>query len=57
MIVRDPNDQSVYAAPDPSVELRGVDVPLADPTQMLWDLQDVGGTDRLEERGGCGNGS
>lgn len=53
VIVRDPSDQSVYAAPDPSVELRGVDVPLADPTQMLWDLQDLGGADRLEERGGA----
>ncbi len=51
VIVRDPTDQSVYAAPDLSVELRGVDVPLADPTQMLWDLHDLGGADRWEAAG------
>jgi hypothetical protein len=51
IIVRDPTDQSVYAAPSLSVELRGVDVPLADPTQMLWDLHDLGGADRLEAAG------
>lgn len=52
VIVRDPADQSVFAAPDLSVELLGVDVPLADPTQMLWDLHDLGGADRWEAAGG-----
>jgi hypothetical protein len=29
-------------------ELDGVELPLADPTQMIGDLQDLGGADRLE---------
>jgi hypothetical protein len=29
----------------------GVDVPLADLTQQIWDLQDLGGADRLEAAG------
>lgn len=51
VIVRHPADHSVFAAPALSAEFRGVAVPLADPTQMLWDLQDLGGTDRWEAAG------
>jgi hypothetical protein len=29
----------------------GTDVYMADPTQMIWDLQDLGGEDRLEAAG------
>ncbi|MEA2589629.1 MAG: hypothetical protein QOH66_2556, partial [Actinomycetota bacterium] len=29
----------------------GIDVPLADPTQMIWDLHDLGGADRVEAAG------
>ena len=31
--------------------VRGVDIPLADETQLIWDLQDLGGADRLEAAG------
>lgn len=51
VVVRNPADRSVYAVPGLSVELRGVAVPLADPSQMVWDLQDLGGADRLEAAG------
>lgn len=51
VIVRYPVDSSVFAAPRLSTAFRGVDVPLADPSQMLWDLQDLGGTDRWEAAG------
>lgn len=51
VIVRSPDDQSVFPVPDLVAELRGVDVPLADPSQMIWDLQALGGADRLEGAG------
>lgn len=51
VIVRYPIDSSVFASPRLSTGFRGVDVPLADPSQMLWDLQDLGGTDRWEAAG------
>ena len=31
--------------------VHGSDVPLADPLQQIWDLQDLGGADRLEAAG------
>jgi hypothetical protein len=48
IIVRLPKDRSVF--PDPALisELAGTKMPLADPTQMIWDLQQLGGADRLE---------
>lgn len=51
VIVRYPVDSSVFASPRLSTEFRGVDVPLADPSQMLWDLQALGGMDRWEAAG------
>jgi hypothetical protein len=29
----------------------GNDVPLADPFQQIWDLEDLGGADRIEAAG------
>ena len=51
VILRMPADRSVYAVPPLAAGLRGIEVPLADPAQMIWDLQDLGGADRLEAAG------
>jgi hypothetical protein len=51
VIVRMPADQSVFAAPPLGAGVRGTEIPLADPSQMIWDLQDLGGADRLEAAG------
>ena len=51
VIVRMPADRSVFAVPPLAAGLRGTEVQLADPSQMIWDLQDLGGTDRLEAAG------
>ena len=51
VIVRRPADRSVFAAPPLTAQVQGVDLPLADPSQMIWDMQDLGGADRLEGAG------
>lgn len=51
VIVRMPDDQSVFPIPALVAQVRGSDVPLADPLQQIWDLQDLGGADRLEAAG------
>lgn len=51
VILRSPRDLSVVPVPELVAELRGVEIPLADPTQQIWDLQDLGGADRLEAAG------
>jgi DNA-binding transcriptional ArsR family regulator len=51
VIVRHPDDRSVFPTPDFVAEVSGTDVYMADPTQMIWDLQDLGGEDRLEAAG------
>lgn len=51
VIVRYPADSSVFATPGLSAEFRSVEIPLADPTQMLWDLRALGGSDRWESAG------
>lgn len=51
VIVRNPNDVSVFPSHPLVADMDGVDVPLADLTQQLWDLQDLGGADRLEAAG------
>jgi hypothetical protein len=51
VILRMPADRSVFPEPSLAADLRGVRVPLADPSQMIWDLQDLGGADRLEAAG------
>jgi hypothetical protein len=51
VIVRSPDDRSVFPVPALVARLDGAQVNLADPTQMIWDLQDLGGADRLEAAG------
>jgi hypothetical protein len=51
VIVRMPADQSVFPAPALVAEIQGVEIELADPCQMMWDLDDLGGADRAEAAG------
>jgi hypothetical protein len=51
VIVRMPADRSVFPVPALVAELHGTEIPLADPSQMLWDLDDLGGADRAEAAG------
>lgn len=51
VIVRMPEDRSVFPVPRLVATIRDVEIPLADPSQMMWDLQDLGGADRLEATG------
>jgi DNA-binding transcriptional ArsR family regulator len=51
VIVRMPADQSVFPVPALVAEMRGVEVGLADPSQMIWDLDNLGGADRAEAAG------
>jgi len=48
VIVRSPGDTSVFPRHQFVADVQGVEVPLADPTQMIWDLHQLGGQDRLE---------
>jgi hypothetical protein len=51
VIMRIPQDRSVFPAPELVAQVQGRDVPLADPLQQIWDLQDLGGPDRIEAAG------
>jgi hypothetical protein len=51
VIVRMPEDRSVFPNPAMVAQVQGNEVPLADPLQQIWDLQDLGGADRLEAAG------
>lgn len=51
VIVRMPGDRSVFPFRALEAQIQGNDVPLADPLQQIWDLQDLGGADRLEAAG------
>jgi DNA-binding transcriptional ArsR family regulator len=51
VILRAPDDRSVFTAHALVAQVRGDDVPLADPLQQIWDLQDLGGADRIEAAG------
>jgi hypothetical protein len=51
VILRTPQDRSVFPAPALVAQVHGSDVPLADPLQQIWDLQDLGGADRIEAAG------
>lgn len=48
LLVRFPNDRSVFRHHMRTGDLDGIEVPLADETQMIWDLYDLGGEDRAE---------
>ena len=51
VILRMPADSSVFPSHPLLAKVQGNDVPLADPLQQIWDLQDLGGADRLEAAG------
>jgi hypothetical protein len=51
VIIRAPEDRSVFPVPALSGQVQGNEVPLADPLQQIWDLQDLGGADRIEAAG------
>jgi hypothetical protein len=51
VILRIPEDRSVFPVPALVGRVRGNEVPLADPLQQIWDLQDLGGADRIEAAG------
>lgn len=51
VVVREPADRSVFRDPPLLVRMGDVDVRLADESQLIWDLQDLGGADRLEAAG------
>ena len=51
VIIRTPEDRSVFSVPALVSQIQGNDVPLADPLQQIWDLQDLGGADRMEAAG------
>src|SRR3984957_14020230 len=51
VIIRAPGDRSVFPVPALAGQIRGNEVPLADPLQQIWDLQDLGGGDRIEVAG------
>jgi len=46
-----PADRSVFPVPALTAEMRQVEIGLADPSQMIWDLGHLGGTDRSEAAG------
>ena len=51
VIIRNPEDRSVFPVPALAGQVQGNEVPLADPLQQIWDLQDLGGADRTEAAG------
>jgi DNA-binding transcriptional ArsR family regulator len=48
VILRFPDDTSVFRYPSHDATVSGDRLPLADETQILWDLHSLGGDDRLE---------
>jgi hypothetical protein len=51
VILRMPGDRSVFPSQALVARVQDDDVPLADPLQQIWDLNDLGGADRLEAAG------
>jgi hypothetical protein len=51
VILRMPDDRSVFPSHALVARVQDDDVPLADPLQQIWDLSDLGGADRLEAAG------
>ena len=51
VIVRMPQDQSVFPSPPLVAQVLGQDVPMADALQQIWDLENLGGADRHEAAG------
>lgn len=48
VLLRVPDDPSVFPLHELAADMKGTPIPLADGTQMLWDLHDLGSDDRLE---------
>jgi len=48
VIHRVPDDRSVFA-PEMEIDVQGVGLPVVDPVQVLWELQALGGDDRMEQ--------
>jgi DNA-binding transcriptional ArsR family regulator len=48
VIVCMPADRSIFPVPELTAEVRGFEIGLADPSQMIWDLDYLGGSDRAE---------
>jgi hypothetical protein len=51
VVIRIPEDRSVFPLRALVGQVQGNEVPLADPLQQIWDLQDLGGADRIEAAG------
>jgi len=51
VIMRNPEDRSVFPVPALTGQVQGSEIPLADPLQQIWDLQDLGGADRIDAAG------
>jgi hypothetical protein len=51
VILRAPADQSVFRDRVLLARVGAVDITIADETQLIWDLEDLGGADRLEAAG------
>jgi hypothetical protein len=51
VLVRTPADSSVFGVHKTVVDVDDQEVALADPTQLLWDLEQLGGRDRHEAAG------
>lgn len=51
VIVRVPDDTSVFRFPALEADMAGSPLPLVDETQMIWDLHNLGGDDRVEAAG------
>ncbi len=48
VIIREPVDPSIFPTPPLIADRDGLDLRLADPVQMIWDLEDWGGAERFE---------
>ena len=51
VIIRIPDDRSVFPSRALAAQVRGTEISLADPAQQIWDLEDLGGADRVEAAG------
>jgi hypothetical protein len=51
VILCTPQERSVFPPSALVAQAHGSDVPLANPLQQIWDLQDLGDADRAEAAG------
>jgi hypothetical protein len=50
IIHRSPDDRSVFTL-DTEVDVEGTRLPIAEPVQLVWELEALGGDDRMEAAG------